>query len=298
MIDQAAKLREIATDCRYLTDVPAKPHTGQRRARVIAVSSGKGGVGKTNIAVNLALKLQDTGSRILLVDADYNLSNADIIMGISPQFNLSDAVLKHYSIKEVIHSGPNDLHILPGCSGFAELIDIPENKRVRIFKELGELEYKYDYIIIDTAAGLNKQVLDILSFSQHNLMVITPEPTSIADTYAVIKVLSYSKKDLKANLIVNQVSSYEQAKDIYNKVKLVIDKFLDVSVRFSGYIVNDNNIKKAVMRQNPFVLEYPKTSGSKCVDMIVDQIVSKGRIPIPKEEGTFFEKISKISLFN
>ncbi|MCP4724338.1 MAG: MinD/ParA family protein [bacterium] len=299
MLDQAARLREIATEFNDKPDVPLnKSYRSVKKAEVIAVSSGKGGVGKTNIAVNTALKLRESNKSVLIMDADYNLANADLIMGISPNFTLADAIIKNYSIKEVVHEGPEKIHILPGGSGFNDLTDIPSEKRQRIFKQLADLEKNYDYIIIDTPAGLNRHVLDILTFSSRILMVITPEPTSIADTYAVLKVLSMQREGMKANIVVNQVKSFDQAKEIYIKFKLVIDKFLKIAVKFTGYILSDDRIRQSVMKQKPFVLEFPRCSASKCLDNLVDQLITKENLPIAQIEESFFHKLAKISLFN
>ncbi len=299
MLDQAARLREIATEYSGKPDIPLnKDYSSAKKAEIIAVSSGKGGVGKTNIAVNMALKLKESNKSVLIMDADYNLANADLIMGISPKFTLADAIIKNYSIKEVVHEGPEKIHILPGGSGFNDLTEVAAEKRQKIFKQLEELEKNYDFIVIDTPAGLNRHVIDILTFSSRNLLVITPEPTSIADTYAVLKVLSMQRNGMKANIVVNQVKSFEQAKEIYIKFRMVVNKFLKIAVKFTGYILTDNKIRQSVMNQRPFVLEYPRCPASKCLDNLVDQLITKEKLPIGQIEESFFKKLAKISLFN
>ncbi len=299
MPDQATRLREIATE---LYDVEgARLQTGQYsvpRSKVIAVTSGKGGVGKTSVAVNLALKLKEYDNKVLLIDTDINLANADIVMGISPQFSLADAVIKDYNIKDVIVTGPRELHFLPGGSGFLELLKYPSSKRAKLIRQLEELEQNYDFLVLDTPAGLNKQIIDFLTFATQIIILATPEPTSIADAYAMVKVLTLQKKNLPMQIILNQVGSEEQAKDIYRKFTMVTDRFLNTKIRYLGHIISDRNVSKAVLKQRPLVMEFPRSSATRCLENIAERIITRSNAAIPKGSGSFFEKLGKISVFN
>ncbi|MFC1555892.1 MinD/ParA family protein [candidate division KSB1 bacterium] len=296
MIDQAARLREIATEIKTesVTGSFVRP-----RSRVIAVTSGKGGVGKTNIAVNMAMKLREYNNRVLLIDADTNLANADIILGISPHFSLSDALVKDYPIKDVISTGPGGIHFLPGGSGLVELLELPDLKQKKILHQLERLESRYDYLILDTPAGLNKQLLDYLSLATQVFVIATPEPTSIADAYAVVKVLSLKQEKLpQIRFIINQAKTEEHGREIYSKLKMVIDKFLQVNVRYLGTVQFDKRVSEAVIRQKPFSAAFPKSDASRCLDIIIERIITRSGPGKTGNEESFFSKLKKISILN
>jgi len=310
MMDQAARLREIATELQTRQNallMPGNYVQGKRaRARVYAVSSGKGGVGKSHIALNIALKLKKAGFLTLLVDADFNLANVDILMGYTPKATLADAMIKNYSIRDVIFTGPCDLHVLPGGSGFTELVLLPETKLSHILDQLEQLEFNYDYIIIDTPAGIYKQVLDFISCASHLLVVLTPEPTAIADAYALIKVLTLQKYTVRFCIIVNQAKSAEQAQDLFEKFKKVVENFLKIRIRYAGWVITDQHIAEAAVRQQPFVVAYPKCAAAQCIGRISELIAAGGTAardaeysPLDTAGGeSFFRKIAKFSLIH
>ena len=299
MLDQAARLREIATELQADRNDYLMPDSRKRaRAQVFAVTSGKGGVGKSNIAVNLAIKVQEAGYKVLLIDANINLANTDILMGHSPYRTLADAIIKDYHIREVIYTGPCDLHILAGGSGFVELTDLPDAKQARIIRQLESLEFKYDYLILDTPAGLNKQILSYVTYASHAIVVVTPEPTSIADAYAMVKVLTLQQSSVRLHVLINQVNSLEHARDIFSKFKLVVDRFLKIRIGYLGYIVKDKNVSRAVLKQKPLVMEFPKSPAALCINNVADQIVSRGNTKIEIQHGSFFQRLAKISIFH
>ena len=299
MQDQATRLREIATEIKKdhsdYFDPDLRKHS---RAKVFAVTSGKGGVGKSHIAVNVALKMKQAGYKVLLMDADINLANTNILMGHAPSRSLADAIIKGYPISEVIYTGPEGLHVLPGGSGFAELTNLPEDRKNNIIRQLSSLEYNYDYIILDTPAGIDKQVLDFLIYASKVLLIITPEPTSIADSYALLKILTLQEKKVGINIVVNQVNSLEHAKDIFSKFNLVVQRFLKIKINFLNYIVSDKNIIRATMQQKPMVLSYPNSPASRCIDNLMERIVTRGDIKCEKYHSSFFQRVSGLSLFN
>lgn len=299
MLDQAARLREIATELQADRSEYLMPDSRNRaRAQVFAVTSGKGGVGKSNIAVNLAIKMQEAGYKVLLIDADINLANTDILMGRSPSRSLADAIIKDYPIREVIYTGPGKLNILAGGSGFVELTDMPDAKQAHIIHQLEALEFKYDYLMLDTPAGLYKQVLDYVMYATHAIVVATPEPTSIADAYAMVKVLTLKQSSVRLHVLINQVNSLEHARDIFSKFKLVVDRFLKIQVGFLGYIVKDKNVERAVLKQKPFVMEFPGSPAADCISNVAEKIVSRGNAKIKLQHGSFFQKLAKISIFH
>ena len=299
MLDQAARLREIATELQADRNDYLMPDSRKRaRAQVFAVTSGKGGVGKSNIAVNLSIKMQEAGYKVLLVDADINLANTDILMGHSPSRSLADAIIKDYHIQEVIYTGPCDVHILAGGSGFVELIDLPDAKQARIIRQLESLEFKYDFLILDTPAGLNKQVLDCVRYASHAIVVATPEPTSIADAYAMVKVLTLQQSSVRLHVLINKVDSLEHARDIFSKFKLVVDRFLKIRISFLGFIVEDKNVSRAVLKQKPLVMEFPRSPAALCISNLAEHIISRGNTKIETQHGSFFQRLAKISIFH
>jgi flagellar biosynthesis protein FlhG len=310
MTDQAARLREIATELQTQQNAGLLSRNALQRkrvrARVYAVASGKGGVGKSHIALNVALKLKEDGFLTLLADADINLANADILMGYVPKATLADAVVKNYPIRDVIYTGPDDIHVLPGGSGFSELIALPESKQSQMLDQLEELEFNYDYIIIDIPAGIHKQVLDFISCASSVLVITTPEPTAIADAYALIKVLTLQKTSVHFNIIINQVKSEKQAEDIVMKFKLVIGKFLKIPVQYAGYVLTDKHIMDATIKQQPFVLLYPKSPAAQCIKKISEQIISQRNILREtnyhrigeRNPESFFRRMAKFSLIH
>ena len=298
MVDQAARLRAIATELQADRDAYLAPERKKSvRAQVFAVTSGKGGVGKTHLAVNLALKMKEAGYKVLLIDADINLANTDILLGHSPKRSLADAVIKDYPIREVVYTGPEDLHILPGGSGFTELTDLSGVKQARIIRQLESLEYDYDYLIIDTPAGIQKRVLDFVAYATHAIVITTPEPTSIADAYAVVKVLTLQQSTVGIYILVNQVDTMRNAKDIYAKFKLVVDHFLKIRIHFIGYVLKDKNVVRATLLQKPLVEEFPQSPAARCINNIAEHIVTHGNIKIEESHGSFFQRIANISLF-
>jgi len=300
MLDQATRLREIATELHFDSENVIAADTRSRkktRAHVYAITSGKGGVGKSHIAVNLAIQMRKLGRKVLLLDADINLANADILLGQIPERTIADAIGKNYPVKEVIYTGPEDVHILPGGSGFSELTDLPPQKQARIMRELENLEYSYDYIIVDTPAGIHKNVLEFVTYASHAVVVATPEPTSIADAYAMIKMLTINKSESRIYIMFNMVDTYEQVKGLYAKMKLVVDRFLQIKVNLLGYMLMDKSVPRATMMQKPVVIEFPKCPASQCINSIAERIVLRSNLKIVEGKSSFFNSLGKISIF-
>jgi flagellar biosynthesis protein FlhG len=222
---------------------------GRRPTRVMAVTSGKGGVGKTNIVANLGYALTKRGKRVLIFDADLGLGNLDVLLGIAPRHNLAHVIGGEKSLEEIIISGPGNLHILPASSGVQELTRLSHAQQFRILKNLNQLIERYDIFLIDTAAGISTNVLYFTASAQEIIVVVTPEPTSMTDAYALMKVLSIKYHERHFKLVVNAAKNNREADETYRQLSRVSSRFLDIEMEYLGKVLLDENIKKGVRCQ-------------------------------------------------
>jgi flagellar biosynthesis protein FlhG len=223
--------------------------TGRTPTRIITISSGKGGVGKTNIVANLGFALCRFGKRVLILDADLGLGNLDVLLGLTPEYNLSHVIKGEKKLSDVVVSGPGRLHILPAASGIQEMTALTLEERYAIFGQLNEFMRDYDIMLIDTAAGISSNVLYFNINADEILVVAAPEPTSITDAYALMKVLSVKYGSDHFKLVVNSVASEQEADEVYRQISLVADRFLNIKIEFYGGIALDENIRKGVRQQ-------------------------------------------------
>lgn len=258
-------------------------------ASVLAITSGKGGVGKTSIAANLAICMAASQKRIVLVDADMSLGNLDIIMNINSKYNISHMVNGQKSLEEIIHTGPEGIEIICGASGLEELANISEFQRHRLLRELSKLQNNSDAIIIDTAAGISKSVVGFCLAADHTLVVTTPEATAMTDAYAMIKVLVRNRFDGRISLIVNMADNQAEGKKIYQQVANVARRFLNTDVYNAGVLVKDDHLSSAVRLRKPVVLAYPKSQITSSL-MALAAKLSSGLAVEPNKEG-FFKKV-------
>lgn len=264
MKDQAQGLREIFKD-----------DNTEKGCRIIAITSGKGGVGKTNFTVNMAIKLSQLGYRTVIVDADIGLANIDVLLGIIPKYNLTDLLFKNKSAKEIIYEGPEGIKLIFGGSGIEELIDPDIDNVKNLVNGIEQLENIADIILIDTGAGLSEIVLTFLNASDQIILLTTPEPTSVTDAYAMVKVLSNHNYDRSINLVVNRATNSLEARNVLDQFCNVVNRFLNVKLEKLGYVMNDDYVCKAVKRQQPFSLVYPNCNASKCIDLIARNLVNR-----------------------
>lgn len=222
---------------------------GTRDTRVMAVTSGKGGVGKTNIVANLGYALTKLGKRVLIFDADLGLGNLDVLLGIAPRYNLAHVINGEKTLAEIVVSGPGNLHILPASSGVQALTRLSHDQQFRILKSLNDLIQEYDVFLIDTAAGISTNVLYFTASAQEIIVVVTPEPTSITDAYALMKVLSIKYRERHFKLIVNSAKSVVEADETYRQLNMVSGRFLDIELEYFGKILLDDNVKRGVRCQ-------------------------------------------------
>ena len=249
----------------------------KQKSKIIAITSGKGGVGKTNIAVNLAIALVQKNQKVLLVDADTNLANDDIILGINPEKSLEDAILGDLTMDDIIIEHESGLKFLPGSSGSRDLITHNAHIMEKFRQQLFNLKNEMDYIILDTAAGLTSMVIDIASSADEIFLVTSPEPTSVTDAYAMTKVLSsINNGHTNIKLLMNMIHEENEANDIYERFTLALDHFLALNVRLLGYIRDDQFVPKAVLEQKPFILTNPNARASRDIFGLADRLLMNG----------------------
>lgn len=278
-MDQAEQLRNIIK-------MQVQP---QNVSRVITITSGKGGVGKTNLAVNLAIELQKRGQRVVILDADFGLANIEVMLGVRPIYNLADLMFKGKTLKDIIIPGPEGIGFISGGSGIKELASLTRDQVFYVMQSLSELDDIADVIIVDTGAGIADTVLEFAAASEEVLLVVTPEPTSITDAYALLKTLNRTQ-DFQASrtiikLVSNRVSDWKEGKEIFDKVSVVADKFLNIKLEYMGAMLNDGNVSRAVMQQKPLVLAYPHTAAALSISYLAGNLQEGQVFNEPKDKG-------------
>lgn len=295
MRDQAEKLREMALGIKQQIEDEMRYELG--KTRVIVITSGKGGVGKSTLALNLALNLCTRGKKVVLMDADLGLANLDIMLGLVPQYNLHHLILGKKSLKDITITGPYGLRIIPGGSGIGELANLESDELKRIIAELGKLDGQYDYMIIDTGAGISKNVITFVLAANEVLVITTPEPTAITDAYGIVKSIARKSGGIKLYLVVNRVASNSEGIMVAEKFKLVCEKFLELSITPLGHIVDEPLVGEGIRRQQPFITLFPKTAASMNINVIVERLISDDLKPIETPDAraggirNFFRRI-------
>ncbi len=241
--------------------------------RIIAVSSGKGGVGKTNFVANLALFYAGLNKKVLILDADLGLSNIDVLFGIAPKFNLKHVLLGEKTMQDIIVKGPLDIMILPASSGVRELTELSDKSRLKLVTELDNFNVPFDIFLIDTGAGIADNVLFFCSAAQETIVIVTPEPTSLADAYALIKVLSRDFGERCFRILVNTARSEKEAFDTFRKLAIVADRFLKLSVDYVGYLPYEQHVKDAIIAQKGYIAMYPNSTFSKKLGVIAKRLL-------------------------
>ena len=288
-MDQAQQLRNI---------VKANSPTSNRPlARVITVTSGKGGVGKSNTAINLAIQFRKMGQRVIILDADFGLANIEIMFGTVPKHNLCDLIYQGKNIKEIITWGPGDVGFISGGSGIAGLSNLSRDYLVYIIQNLAELDAIADVIIIDPGAGISDAVLEFLVASGEILLVTTPEPTSITDSYSLLKALNrhprFSKEASQIKVIANKVDRDEAGLALFNKLNVVVQRYLKLPISYLGTVPQDEKLSQAVMQQTPVSLANPQAKSAKAYERIAAVLMNKELSGNVKKRGmaAFFSHI-------
>jgi len=275
MADQAQGLRDL---------VLGYQQSKSRPTRVITVTSGKGGVGKSNFTLNFALTLQSRGYKVLVFDADIGLANIDVLLGESPRYNLYHLLKREKTIWDIIHRSQHGLLFIAGGSGFNDLIRLKEEELEYFVSEVNKLNGHVDYILFDTGAGLSKETLKFIVAADEAIVVTTPEPTSITDAYAIIKMVHNMEYRVNFRLVINRVSEPREGKQTADKITLVAKQFLDLDIPTLGYVYDDTHVSKAVKRQVPFSLAYPNSPATRAIHELVDGYLAER--PMTGERGS------------
>jgi flagellar biosynthesis protein FlhG len=243
-------------------------------ARIITITSGKGGVGKTSISLNLSLSLASQGYKVCLFDADLGLANVNILTGLYPKKGLESVISGQFGLNEIIIKDYQGIDIIPGSSGVEKMADLTRTQTGTLISSFLDLE-DYDYFIFDTSAGISSQVLSFCMASHEIILVATCEPTSLTDAYSMLKVLSKYEYDCSVKVVINQVKSSKAAKKSYARLKETVNKFLPVKIEPLGIVALDKNVRAAVISQTPFIMLFPDTIASKCIHSITQKLISK-----------------------
>jgi len=239
---------------------------------VITVSSGKGGVGKTNISVNLAIALAQRGSKVCVFDADTSLANVNILLNIRPEYTLEQLLDGSRKIEEILLTGPGGISIVPAASGIAEFASLNAEQQKILLNALSTLEHRYDYLIIDTAAGISENVTTFLQATEHCLLIVTPEPTSLTDAFALMKVMRRRQCDTKIHILTNMVDNYLSSVDLYKRLSSAATRYLQIDLNYLGYIPRDDYLRLSVQRQVPVTLGYPSSQASHRFQALAESI--------------------------
>lgn len=268
-MDQAEQLRNIIK----ANNAP-KPV-----ARVITVTSGKGGVGKSNTAINLAIQFRKMGQRVIILDADFGLANIEIMFGAVPKHNLCDLIYQGKSITEIITWGPMEVGFISGGSGIAGLSNLSREYLIYIIRNLAQLDAIADVIIVDTGAGISDAVLEFLVASGEILLVTTPEPTSITDSYSLLKALQrhtrFSETATQIKVIANKVDNVEEGQALFNKLNAVVGRYLKLPITYLGAVPQDQQLSRAVMQQMPVSLQAPNAKSAQAYESIAATLMNK-----------------------
>ena len=282
MLDQAKKLREMA-----LTEGLIK------KPKIITITSGKGGVGKSNIVVNLGIALQKMGNKVMIFDADIGMGNDDILLGFLPKYNIFDIILKDMELQDVVIECPFGMKLLLGGPGTNKIERITEEEKNKLLNKLKALE-NLDFILMDTGAGINRTVLSLIASSDEVVVVTTPEPTSLTDAYGLVKAMNHFKLRNEISVIINKVSEYKEGEVTYNKFENAVNSFLKMKTNHIGTIFEDKDVIKAVKSQEPFVISYPDSIAAKDIFLIAKKINDSTK---EAPNGTGAEGLAK-KLFN
>ncbi|MFC4103548.1 MinD/ParA family protein [Paenibacillus xanthanilyticus] len=278
MNDQAEALRHMVKSYEQQQE-------SSRKTRVVTITSGKGGVGKSNFSLNFAIALQQLGKKVLVFDADIGMANIDVLMGVSATYNLYHLLKQQKTIWEIIQEGPSGVHFIAGGSGFQDLLDLTNEELDYFEEQIEKLHGEYDFILFDTGAGLSKETVKFIVAAQETVVVTTPEPTSITDAYALIKMVKGMEHDVNFKLVVNRAADLKEGKATADKIGLVAQRFLDTALPFLGIVQDDPNVSKSVKKQVPFALAYPTSEATRDVMAIAKQFCDLPADPASSANG-------------
>lgn len=291
-MDQAQNLRNIVKQ-------HIESEKEQRMARVITVTSGKGGVGKTSTSLNLAIELTKMGNKVIIFDADFGLANIEVMIGAVSRYNLSDMILRGKKLEEILIEGPMGIRYISGGSGINHFENLNKDQIIYMLHEFHHLETMADIIIIDTGAGISHTVMEFVASSREVILVTTPEPTSITDAYSLLKALnkheSFDSETTQIRLLANKVNNYEDGQSLYDKLNMVVSRFLNMKLDFIGIIPDDTCMSKSIIMQKPVAISFPKSKSAQSYVKLADVLINN-TIPDDEKRGLsyIFNKYFKI----
>ncbi|WP_058303948.1 MinD/ParA family protein [Gorillibacterium timonense] len=285
MSDQAERLRHLVESrMQGAPDMPLRPDN-ERETRVITVTSGKGGVGKSNFTLNFSIALQQLGYRVLIFDADIGLANIDVLMGLSPNYSLYHLLKKEKSIFDIVQIGYGGVRFIAGGSGFTDLLRLSESELNEFAEQVSLLNGHFDYILFDTGAGLSKETMKFILAAHETFVVTTPEPTSLTDGYAIIKMVHQQEEAVQFRLVINRVTDEQEGKATAEKISLVAKRFLDIDIPTLGYVTDDSHVSRAVRRQIPFTAAYPNSDAAREIMSIAERYAGMNRLKRESSSG-------------
>lgn len=285
--DQADTLRQMARTMKSRRKAQNARVSGDG-IRVIAVTSGKGGVGKSNVVINLAILLARMKKRVLVIDADLGVGNIDVLLGLKPVHSLDHLFTGQARLEEIIIDGPEGIRLIPAGSGVQEYTHLSATERMRLMDEFDTLDQQYDIVLIDTAAGISENVTYFITAAQEVIVVASPEPTSITDVYALIKLLTTKYGERTFKVLVNMVNDSKDALEVFARLCNVTSRFLDVSLDYLGFIVWDDHVIDAVKSQKAVCVQFPKAPASLCFENVARRIIELGGNTAVKGNLQFF----------
>lgn len=261
------------------------------RHRTIAVTSGKGGVGKSSVALNLAVALARRDRRVALLDGDLGLASLNVLLGLAPRWDLRHVVRGERRLAEIVLRGPHGLAVIPAGSGVAELASLDAAPRAALIAELRGLERTVDFLLVDTGAGISETVLGLVLASDDAIVVTRPEPTALTDAYALMKVVLQRRPDFPFHLLVNLVRDAAEARDVHDKLATILHRFLGYRPGDAGHVVTDVEVARAVVAQAPFVMAAPGCAASRAIEALAERLL--GEPPAPDDARTFWDRLAR-----
>ena len=300
MKDQASTLRFIASTSTALPTLNVSSAiageiqtTLHSRPRYIAITGGKGGVGKSNLSVNLALELGALGRQIALLDGDFGLANADLLCGVTPKFHLGHVIKGLKELDEIIVKVSENVSLIPSGSGFEDLANLSLATHSYLFAKLYEMEQELDFMLIDTAAGIAESVAGVVISAEEIIVVVTPEPTSIVDAYATIKMILRHSPGKPVSIVVNSVVGVGDGEKVFQQIHSAVRGFLGHDVKFSGMIPHDSAVSEAVREQVPVVQYAPNSPASRAIRLIAKQFHSRKESASSVQAHSFWEMLTR-----
>ncbi len=268
---------------------------GSKKAEVVAVTSGKGGVGKTLFSVNLAIEAVLLGKKTLVLDGDLGMANVHIVTGVYPDYDIMDVVEGKKTLKEIIIKGPGGIDIIPGASGIFKLSNISHQKRHRLTEQLNLLDHEYDLIVLDTEAGMSHNVMKFISISDRTIVIATPDLTSLSDAYAIIKVIKTNRKSDDIGVVINRVRNVTEAEAVFRKLNMASEKFLKYSLKNYGYILDDPlTVKESIQKRSPVSFAFSKTKVGNSIRQTTCRIFGMQEKKVVESSGMILNRFSML----